>query len=733
MRLGWSPGQNGYHPGGGWPPEVASPVQPKVFVWFALAAGLAALAVLAPGASATHYRGGTLYTEPDMASPLPYAVRLHGEMYFRSSWVLFSGATAVGTVHPCSAFTDGAVPSGFFFGDGTTAQTCFGVVFVSNPEWVGLRLVDEQGVPGLPHTYPGPTDPQTGEPWVAYWYGSARLSAPAAPRPLGSPGIVNDPDTTWRLEATAVLPNRPPTAPGFPPIVTCPYPAVCEIPINVVDSDSDSTTIEWATTCEAVGYGGAQPVPDPPNPVFPCSPAFAQPGPCPPLFGGPGCGSVAAAEIVDNKMIRWDTTGATQVPGYINYYVAQVKLRDGMATTSLEFLIQMGPPPPPPPPVDPEPVALFTFGDPLLTCRSASLRFTDASTPADDFVSWSWSFGDGSPPETGRTLRHTFTSEGTFLVALTASTASQTFTSTRGVQVSFQPLCMPRIEMEPVRTVMAGQSLTTCAVGRAGMGGTLTYSVQGLPEGATFDPAGPCMRGTPTEKQAGLHACIRFQLVEAPWGLSAWACQAVRVLADGGTVRDTDQDGVADTADLGPEVPDAEQADSDHDGRGDACDPTPLPPLARAPGGASAGPALDLDLDGVADAIDLCPEVPDAVQADLDGDGFGDACDLDRDGDGVADRPVEGLPTPIDNCPREANPDQLDADLDGVGDRCQPARPARMLSPEARLPGKGDAAHIPITSDSHAVAWGVGLLVCALPAGIAVAVAARQRTGRRKR
>jgi len=46
----------------------------------------------------------------------------------------------------------------------------------------------------------------------------------------------------------------------------------------------------------------------------------------------------------------------------------------------------------------------------------------------------------------------------------------------------------------------------------------------------------------------------------------------------------------------------------------------------------------------------------------LDGDGLGDVCDDDIDGDGVLND--------IDNCPDTANPDQADADGDGSGDLC---------------------------------------------------------------
>ena len=70
----------------------------------------------------------------------------------------------------------------------------------------------------------------------------------------------------------------------------------------------------------------------------------------------------------------------------------------------------------------------------------------------------------------------------------------------------------------------------------------------------------------------------------------------------------------------------------------------------------------DVDGDGVANEADNCPAVANADQADADADGLGDACDADLDGDEVANGP--------DNCPAVANADQLDADGDGIGAAC---------------------------------------------------------------
>jgi CSLREA domain-containing protein len=68
---------------------------------------------------------------------------------------------------------------------------------------------------------------------------------------------------------------------------------------------------------------------------------------------------------------------------------------------------------------------------------------------------------------------------------------------------------------------------------------------------------------------------------------------------------------------------------------------------------------LDRDGDGVPDASDLCPDDFDPDQADTDADGAGDACDADDDGDGVSD---------LDEAAAGTDPRRPDTDGDGLGD-----------------------------------------------------------------
>ncbi len=151
-------------------------------------------------------------------------------------------------------------------------------------------------------------------------------------------------------------------------------------------------------------------------------------------------------------------------------------------------------------------------------------------------------------------------------------------------------------------------------------------------------------------------------------------------------VKDTDGDGIPDSLDNCPFVPNPSQTDTDHDNVGDACDncPTVANSDQRDTDGDRLGDACDncvtvanptqanADGDLFGDACDNCPTVPNNTQQDIDHDTFGDACDncpnvaninqADADGDHVGDV--------CDNCPAVPNPNQLDTDGDGLGDAC---------------------------------------------------------------
>jgi thermitase len=113
---------------------------------------------------------------------------------------------------------------------------------------------------------------------------------------------------------------------------------------------------------------------------------------------------------------------------------------------------------------------------------------------------------------------------------------------------------------------------------------------------------------------------------------------------------DGDGDGVADGVTNCPDVSNPTQADADGDGAGDLCDVTPRGP--------------DADGDGAADIDDNCPQVANVGQRDTDSDGLGDACDAtphgpDTDGDGVADAddvcPLAAGATVLSGCPEAAS------------------------------------------------------------------------------
>jgi hypothetical protein len=151
-------------------------------------------------------------------------------------------------------------------------------------------------------------------------------------------------------------------------------------------------------------------------------------------------------------------------------------------------------------------------------------------------------------------------------------------------------------------------------------------------------------------------------------------------------IQDSDSDGVPDLCDNCPSIPGA-QEDADGDGLGDPCDACPQDAENDSDGDgvcATLDPcpldALDdADADGYCTDDDNCPEVLNPDQADSDRDGRGDACQsatacgdaIDNDGDGVSDQDDPGCDDEQDTSERSLLlpcDDGLDNDADGVAD-----------------------------------------------------------------
>lgn len=119
-------------------------------------------------------------------------------------------------------------------------------------------------------------------------------------------------------------------------------------------------------------------------------------------------------------------------------------------------------------------------------------------------------------------------------------------------------------------------------------------------------------------------------------------------------------------------------------------------------------PGTDTDGDSFPDAADNCPGFWNLSQSDRDGDGIGNACDQDADGDCILDTAFnvtaglsesedldnddllngcdddddgDGVLDGQDNCLTVSNFDQSDADGDGIGDACAPTPTASVPLP----------------------------------------------------
>lgn len=187
-------------------------------------------------------------------------------------------------------------------------------------------------------------------------------------------------------------------------------------------------------------------------------------------------------------------------------------------------------------------------------------------------------------------------------------------------------------------------------------------------------------------------------------------------------------DGVPPEPDICPYDFDPDQIDTDGDGIGNACDDD-------IDGDESCTPAADTtendcdsddDNDGDLDGADNCPIHPNPDQADSDGDGDGDACDYDLDNDGEpdvtdSDDDNDGLADPDD-----AAPLNHDGDSDGIIDGLDPEPETASNNPMCENTS-GPLATVSFTQMIGGA--GTELVTCAATQKITLAPPARVQDG----
>lgn len=155
---------------------------------------------------------------------------------------------------------------------------------------------------------------------------------------------------------------------------------------------------------------------------------------------------------------------------------------------------------------------------------------------------------------------------------------------------------------------------------------------------------------------------------------------------------DDDGDFVCDDTDNCLEAANQDQADSDGDAVGDACDGCPADDQKTEPGvcGCGLDDDGDDDADDIVDCVDNCPGLSNADQADRDGDDAGDACDDCPDNPDIVHAGAGGCEAP----PDDNGNDNDDSDNDngngnGNDDDGSPDDGGEGVSPAPRSCGVG--------------------------------------------
>jgi len=330
--------------------------------------------------------------------------------------------------------------------------------------------------------------------------------------------------------------------------------------------------------------------------------------------------------------------------------------------------------------------------------------FADGSYDPDGgpIANVTWDFGDGAMGW-GNPATHQYEVDAHVTITLTVTDDDgQTGTATIAYPAPGDPDCPPVLDDIPDQHAQPGDEVVFRLHARDPDGPTLRVLMVRGPLGQLDVPAGTFTADGTFAFQVGDWAPGWYLAVFRASDGTAYDEKVARVQVGGGHgPGDSDHDGIPDVADNCPNMPNHDQADTDGDGVGDACQA--MPPNGADPAAASTlrVTLADADRDGVPDRLDDCPAVPDHDQADLDGDGVGDACDPDMDGDGV--------PNALDDCLRVPDPLQADADHDGVGDACaaHAATPWPLGVPSAPSSSQGNRAA------SVAVATAAGLAFAA--------------------
>ena len=265
------------------------------------------------------------------------------------------------------------------------------------------------------------------------------------------------------------------------------------------------------------------------------------------------------------------------------------------------------------------------------------------------------------------------------------------------VSITVLPINDPPTFVEPTPadnamfTVNAGEMLAATILATDVDGDAITYAVDNLPAGATFDMSTLTISWTPGLGDVGSHTVsleasdgqlsdvrtITVVVAAPDSDNDGLPDELERMLGLDPNNADSDGDTIADGTEVGDDFDapldtdedgtiDALDDDSDDDGLLDTDeagdDDLDTDPIDTDGDGVPNFQDSDSDDDSVEDAEDNCPLVANEDQADADNDGIGDACADDDDGDTIVDAE--------DNCPRVANTDQEDLDEDGIGDAC---------------------------------------------------------------